>query len=97
MATSNSRDFDLDVGELIEEAYERCGAELRTGYDLKTAIRSVNLMLAEWANRGINLWVVEERSKTLTADVAEYTLGDDVVDIMEAAITKSSKDNDFNF
>ena len=54
MTTSSSTDFEPNVTEFIEEAYERCGLELRTGYDLKTAIRSVNLMLAEWANRGLN-------------------------------------------
>ena len=63
MATSSSRDFDLDVGELIEEAYERCGLELRTGYDAKTARRSLNLMFADWANRGLNLWTVTQETK----------------------------------
>ena len=56
MALSGSRDFNLDVGEVIEEAYERCGLEVRTGYDAKTARRSLNLMFADWANRGLNLW-----------------------------------------
>ena len=60
MATSGSRDFNLDVGEIIEEAYERCGLEVRTGYDAKTARRSLNLMFADWANRGLNLWTVKE-------------------------------------
>ena len=92
MTTSDTTKFNLNIEDIINEAYERCGLESRSGYDLKTARRSMNIMFAEWANRGINLWVVEERSKTLTADAAEYTLGDDVVDIMEAAITKSSKD-----
>ena len=55
MATSGSTDFDLDVAEIIEEAYERCGLEVRTGYDAKTARRSMNLMFADWANRGLNL------------------------------------------
>ena len=58
MATSSSRDFDLDVAEIIEEAYERCGLEMRTGYDAKTARRSLNLMFADWANRGLNMWTV---------------------------------------
>ena len=92
MATSDTTKFNLDIDDIINEAYERCGLESRSGYDLKTARRSMNIMFAEWANRGINLWAVEERSKTLTAKLAEYSLGDDVVDIMEAAITKSSKD-----
>ena len=58
MATSDSRDFDLDVGEIVEEAYERCGLEVRTGYDARTARRSLNIMFSEWANRGLNLWTV---------------------------------------
>ena len=59
MATSGKTGFNLDLNEIVEEAFERCGAELRTGYDLKTARRSLNLMTAEWANRGINLWTIE--------------------------------------
>ena len=59
MALSGSTNFEPNVTEFIEEAYERCGAELRTGYDLKTAIRSVNLMLAEWANRGLNQYMAK--------------------------------------
>ena len=64
MATSNSRDFDLDVGELIEEAYERCGLEMRTGYDAKTARRSLNLMFADWANRGLKFVDCNSRDKS---------------------------------
>ena len=64
MATSGSTDFELDVSDYIEEALERCGLEVRTGYDLKTARRSLNLMLAEWANRGLNQWTIVERSQT---------------------------------
>jgi hypothetical protein len=56
MTTSSSKNFELDVAEYIEEAFERCGLELRTAYDLKTAKRSLNLLLAEWANRGLNQW-----------------------------------------
>ena len=67
MTTSGSRDFNLDVAEIIEEAYERCGLEVRTGYDARTARRSLNLMLAEWANRGLNLWTVAEGIFTVTA------------------------------
>ena len=67
MATSNSRDFDLDVGELIEEAYERCGLEMRSGYDAKTARRSLNLMFADWANRGLNLWTVTQETKAVSS------------------------------
>jgi hypothetical protein len=62
MATSGTAAFNLDLNQLVEEAFERCGQELRTGYDLRTARRSLNLMTAEWANRGINLWTIEEGS-----------------------------------
>ena len=62
MASSSSRDFDLDVAEIIEEAYERCGLEMRTGYDARTARRSLNLMFAYWANRGLNLWTVTQET-----------------------------------
>ena len=64
MTLSGTSDFELDVAEYIEEAFERCGLEVRTGYDLKTAKRSLNLMLAEWANRGLNQWTIKQRSFT---------------------------------
>ena len=66
MATSNSTNFEPNVTEFVEEAFERCGVELRTGYDLKTARRSINLMLAEWANRGLNQWTIEQATQTVT-------------------------------
>ena len=69
MATSNSTNFELDVTEYIEEAFERCGLEVRTGYDLKTAKRSLNIMLAEWANRGLNAWTIEEITIPLATGV----------------------------
>ena len=65
MAVSGSKDFELDVAEYIEEAFERCGLEVRTGYDLRTAKRSLNLMLAEWANRGLNQWTIKQRTVTM--------------------------------
>ena len=86
MATSNSRDFDLDVGELIEEAYERCGLEMRSGYDAKTARRSLNLMFADWANRGLNRWTIEQSTLTLSASTAIYNLPTDTVDVLSAVI-----------
>ena len=73
MAVSDSTDFELDVAEYIEEAFERCGLEVRTGYDLKSAKRSLNLMLAEWANRGINLWTVKKQEKALAANTTSLT------------------------
>ena len=92
MATSGSRDFNLDVGEIIEEAYERCGLEVRTGYDARTARRSLNLMFADWANRGLNLWTVKQGTITLTAGQAQETLTDDVVDLLEVTLRRSGTD-----
>tara|TARA_R100000742_G_C4270440_1_gene89134 strand:- start:572 stop:1237 length:666 start_codon:yes stop_codon:yes gene_type:complete len=90
VATSDSRDFDLDVGELIEEAYERCGLEMRTGYDAKTARRSLNLMFADWANRGLNLWTVTQETKSITSGTATYTLSSEFVDLLEVVLRNSS-------
>jgi hypothetical protein len=74
MATSNSKNFEPDVGEFIEEAYERCGLELRTGYDLKSAQRSLNLMLAEWANRGLNQWTVLQKTVAMVKNTVTYNI-----------------------
>ena len=90
MATSGTNSFDLDVDQVIEEAFERCGLNSRSGYDLKSARRSLNIMLAEWANRGINLWTVELRTKTLTGSTTSYTLDSDLVDVLEAVVFTAS-------
>ena len=87
MALSNSVNFELDVDEYIEEAFERCGLEVRTGYDLKTAKRSLNLMLAEWANRGLNQWTIAQRTVSVVQGTGEYTLDADIIDIL-AAVAK---------
>ena len=92
MATSGSRDFNMDVGEIVEEAYERCGLEVRTGYDARTARRSLNLMFADWANRGLNLWTVKQATITLTLGQAQETLGADVVDILEVVLRRDGTD-----
>lgn len=92
MTTSGSRDFNLDVAEIIEEAFERCGQEVRTGYDARTARRSLNLMFADWANRGLNLWTVKQGSITLTQGQAQETLGADVVDILEVVVRRDGTD-----
>lgn len=92
MATSGSRDFTLDVADLIEEAYERCGLEVRTGYDAKTARRSLNIMFSEWANRGVNLWTVKLGTLTLTADDSNYQLDSSIADILEVVIRRSNTD-----
>ena len=75
MATSGSKDFQPDVADYIEEAFERCGFEVRTGYDLKTAKRSLNLLFADWANRGLNRWTISQDTLTLADGIADYPLG----------------------
>ena len=96
MATSGSRDFDLDVADIIEEAYERCGLEVRTGYDAKTARRSLNIMFSEWANRGVNLWTVKQATLTLISGTATYNsangLASPMNDILEIALRRSGTD-----
>jgi hypothetical protein len=86
MTTSGTATFDLDLNEIVEEAFERCGSELRTGYDLRTARRSLNLLFADWANRGINLWTIEQGQQVLSPGTATYTLPADTVDLMEHVI-----------
>jgi hypothetical protein len=81
--TTGTTAFNLNLNELVEEAFERCGSELRTGYDLKTARRSLNLMSIEWANRGINLWTVEECSIPLTTGQGIYAIPVDTIDILD--------------
>jgi hypothetical protein len=92
MTTSGSRDFNMDVGEIIEEAYERCGIEVRTGYDARTARRSLNLMFADWANRGLNLWTVKQGTITLTQGQATETLSASVVDVLELVLRRDGTD-----
>jgi hypothetical protein len=92
MATSGSRDFELDVSDYIEEAFERCGLEVRTGYDMKTAKRSLNLMLAEWANRGLNQWTIKNRSETMVAGTGNYTLSADVIDVLSVVVRRDGTD-----
>ena len=92
MATSGTTAFELDVTDYIEEAFERCGLEVRTGYDLKTAKRSLNLMLAEWANRGLNQWTIAQRTQALTQSDGEYEIGTDVIDILSVVVRRSSTD-----
>jgi hypothetical protein len=86
MTTSGTTAFNLDLTELVEEAFERVGSEMRTGYDLRTARRSLNLMFADWANRGINMWTFEQGSIPLVAGTATYNLPADTVDLLEHVI-----------
>ena len=84
--TSGASAFNLDLTELVEEAFERAGSELRNGYDLRTARRSLNIMFADWANRGINLWTIETGSITLVPGQNTYALPDDTIDLLEHLI-----------
>lgn len=92
MTVSGSTDFELDVSDYIEEAFERCGLEVRTGYDLRTAKRSMNIMFAEWANRGLNQWTIKQRTQALTKGTSDYTLDGDVIDVLSAVIRRGSTD-----
>lgn len=92
MATSGSTNFELDVADYIEEAFERCGLEVRTGYDLKTAKRSLNLLFADWANRGLNQWTIAQRTQTVTEADGEYDLGTDVIDVLSMVVRRSNTD-----
>tara|TARA_R100001509_G_scaffold119313_1_gene73655 strand:+ start:876 stop:1544 length:669 start_codon:yes stop_codon:yes gene_type:complete len=94
MATSGSTDFDLDVAEIIEEAYERCGLEVRTAYDAKSARRSMNLMFADWANRGLNLWTVKQATQALTQGTATYTFNSNFTDLLEVVVRRSGVDTE---
>ena len=86
MTTSGTAAFNLDLTELVEEAFERAGSELRTGYDLRTARRSLNLMFADWANRGVNMWTFEQGTIDLVQGQNTYALPNDTVDLLEHVI-----------
>ena len=86
MAVETTATFNLDINEMAEEAFERAGLEMRSGYDLKTARRSLNLMGLEWQNRGLNLWTIEEANFAFTQGTETYTLDADTLDIIEAVV-----------
>jgi len=88
--TTSVSTFNPNLNEIFEEAFERCGQELRTGYDFRTARRSLNFLLGEWANRGINLWTIEQGSINLAQGVTTYDLPNDTVDLLEHVIRTSS-------
>jgi len=88
--TTGTTSFLPDLNEIVEEAFERCGAEVRSGYDLRTAIRSLNLLLMEWANRGINLWTLDTGTITLSNATATYTLPLDTVDLLDHVVRTGS-------
>jgi hypothetical protein len=93
MTTSGTNTFNLDLNNLVEEAFERCGSELRTGYDLRTARRSLNLLTIEWANRGINLWTIEQGSIPLVSETATYNIPIDTIDLLDHVIRTGSGTN----
>lgn len=86
MTTSGTSAFNLNLNELVEEAFERCGAELRTGYDLRTARRSLNLLTIEWANKGINLWTIEQGQIAMVQGQIVYDLPADTIDLLDHVI-----------
>jgi hypothetical protein len=86
VTTSGTNTFNLDLNNIIEEAFERAGVEVRTGYDFRTARRSLNLLTIEWANRGINLWTIEEGSIALTQGTITYPLPVDTIDLIEHVV-----------
>jgi len=94
MAVSGSKNFELDVAEFIEEAFERCGLELRTGYDYQTAKRSLNLLLSEWANRGLNQWTISQTTITTTQGTANYDLDSTnptaVIDVLDVVVRRTT-------
>ena len=102
---SSTATFDLSIDEIAEEAFERCGLQVRSGYDLKTARRSLNLLLAEWANRGLNLWTIQLQEKTLPQNTTSLTGSDlfgsganaaqEIIDITDVVISDSSN-NDYS-
>jgi hypothetical protein len=92
MAVSGSTNFELDVSDYIEEAFERCGLEARTGYDLKTAKRSLNLLFADWANRGLNQWTIAQRTITVTKSDSDITLDADVIDVLSMVVRRDGTD-----
>ena len=91
--TTDTTSFNLDLNNLVEEAFERCGAELRSGYDMRTARRSLNLLTMEWANRGINLWTIEQGQQVLTYQQIAYNLPVDTIDLLDHVIRTGTGQN----
>ena len=90
MATSGTSTFNLEISEVIEEAFERCGLQTRTGYDIDTARRSLNLLSLEWTNRGLNFWTVEQSTKTCAVGTSTITLDSDTIDLIQHWIRDGS-------
>ena len=90
MATSGTTTFDLNIDDIIQEAYERCGMRTNSGYDLKSARRSLNILFSEWGNRGVHLWKVELKEQLLTAGTSVYDAPSNANDILEAYISTTT-------
>jgi len=93
MATSGTKTFSLSIGDAIEEAFELAGIELRTGYDAETARRSLNIMFADWSNRGVNLWTIEQVVTNITEGTASYTFNSFDIDVLTAVIRQTDSGN----
>jgi hypothetical protein len=87
MATSGTTTFDLDIDDIIEEAYERCGVRTNSGYNIKSARRSLNILFSEWGNRGVHLWKVVLKEQLLTAGISTYNTPQDCSDVLEAYVS----------
>ena len=93
MTTTGTASFNLDLNDIVEEAFERCGSQLRSGYDFRTARRSLNLLTIEWANRGINLWTIEEGTVAMATGQATYDLPVDTIDLLDQVIRTGTGQN----
>tara|TARA_R110001583_G_scaffold17221_3_gene69909 strand:- start:1435 stop:2133 length:699 start_codon:yes stop_codon:yes gene_type:complete len=92
MATSGTTTFNLDIGDILEEAYDLCGMEIRSGYDFNSAKRALNLVFLEWQNKGLNLWTIEQNTQALTAGTSSYALPSSALDVIDAFIRTDSGD-----
>lgn len=92
MATSGTTAFTLDIGDVLDEAYELCGMEMRTGYDYKSAKRALNLVFLEWQNKGLNLWTLDQGTIAVTAGTNTYTLATSAIDVIDAFIRTDASD-----
>ena len=90
MSTSGTTTFNLDLNNLVEEAFERCGQELRTGYDLRTARRSLNLLTIEWANRGVNLWTIEQGQINMVTGQGLYPIPVNTIDLLDTVVRQNN-------
>ena len=97
MATSGTTTFNLDIGDIIEEAYDLCGMEMRSGYDYRGAKRALNLVFLEWQNKGTNLWSIEQNTQAVTAGTSSYALPSSALDVVDAFIRTDSGDTDKQF